>query len=112
MIGACTLGCFMMTKYLSGDLETARTAALFTLVMTQLAHVFECKSETKNIFTVPYFNNPKLILAALSSLCIIFAAIYVPFMQVIFSTAALSGEQLAIAFGFAIFAPLLQCCIK
>ncbi|MGN0552797.1 MAG: cation-translocating P-type ATPase [Oscillospiraceae bacterium] len=112
LIGVCTLGCFMLTNYMSGSIETARTAALFTLVMTQLAHVFECKSETKNIFTVPYFNNPKLILAALSSLCIIFAAIYVPFMQVIFSTAALSGQQLAIAFGFAIFAPLLQCLIR
>ena len=112
MIGACTLGCFMLTNYMSGSLETARTAALFTLVMTQLAHVFECKSETKNIFTVPYFNNPKLILAALSSLCIIFAAIYVPFMQIVFSTTALSGEQLAIAFGFAIFAPLLQCRVR
>ncbi|MGN1137634.1 MAG: cation-translocating P-type ATPase [Oscillospiraceae bacterium] len=112
MIGVCTLGCFMLTNYMSGSVETARTAALFTLVMTQLAHVFECKSETKNIFTVPYFNNPKLILAALSSLCIILAAIYVPFMQIIFSTAALSGQQLAIAFGFAIFAPLLQCLIR
>lgn len=112
LIGACTLGCFMLTNYMSGNIETARTAALFTLVMTQLAHVFECKSETKNIFTVPYFNNPKLLLAALSSLCIIFAAIYVPFMQMIFSTAALSGEQLAIAFGFAIFAPIMQCVIR
>lgn len=112
LIGACTLGCFFLTNYMSGDIDTARTAALFTLVMTQLAHVFECKSETKNIFTVPYFNNPKLILAVLSSLCIIFAAIYVPFMQIIFSTTALSGQQLAIAFGFAIFAPLMQCVIR
>lgn len=112
LIGACTLGCFMLTRYMSGNLETARTAALFTLVMTQLAHVFECKSETKNIFTVPYFNNPKLLLAVLSSFCIIMAAIYLPFMQMIFSTAALSGEQLAIAFGFAIFAPLLQCVMR
>ena len=112
LIGACTLGCFFLTNYMSGNVDTARTAALFTLVMTQLAHVFECKSETKNIFTVPYFNNPKLILAVLSSLCIIFAAIYVPFMQIIFSTTALSGQQLAIAFGFAIFAPLMQCLIR
>lgn len=112
LIGACTLGCFILTNHMSGSVDTARTAALFTLVMTQLAHVFECKSETKNIFTVPYFNNPKLILAVLSSLCIIFAAIYVPFMQIIFSTTALSGEQLAIAFGFAIFAPLLQCFVR
>lgn len=112
LIGLCTLGCFMLTHYMSGDLTTARTAALFTLVMTQLAHVFECKSETRNIFTVPYLNNKKLILAALSSLIIIFSAIYLPFMQVIFSTAALSSEQLLIALGFAMFAPILQCFLR
>jgi Ca2+-transporting ATPase len=80
--------------------------------MTQLAHVFECKSERKNIFTVPYLNNPRLISAALTSLIIIFAAIYVPFMQVIFSTVALTRQQLLIAFGFAMLAPLLQCFVK
>ncbi len=112
LIGLCTLGCFIFTLHMSGSTESARTAALFTLVMTQLAHVFECKSESRNIFTVPYFNNPKLILAALSSLIIIFAAIYLPFMQAVFSTVALSYEQLGIAFGFAMAAPLLQCVIR
>lgn len=112
MIGLCTLGCFALTKYMTADLSAARTAALFTLVMTQLAHVFECKSEKKNIFTVPYLSNPKLILAALTSLAVIFAAIYLPFMQVIFATVPLTSQQLLIALGFAMFAPLLQCVLK
>jgi Ca2+-transporting ATPase len=112
MIGLCSVGCFALMLYMTGDTATARTAALFTLVMTQLAHVFECKSERKNIFTVPYLNNPRLISAALTSLIIIFAAIYVPFMQVIFSTVALTRQQLLIAFGFAMLAPLLQCFVK
>ena len=80
--------------------------------MSQLAHVFECKSEKKNIFTVPYFSNPKLILAVLVSAAVIFAAMYVPFLQIIFTTAPLTLKQLLIAFGFAMFAPLLQCVLK
>lgn len=112
LIGLCTLGCFALFTYMFGDLTTARTGALFTLIMSQLAHVFECKSEKKNIFTVPYFSNPKLILAVLVSAAVIFAAMYVPFLQIIFTTAPLTLKQLLIAFGFAMFAPLLQCVLK
>ncbi len=112
LIGLCTLGCFALFTYMFGDLTIARTGALFTLIMSQLAHVFECKSEKKNIFTVPYFSNPKLILAVLVSAAVIFAAMYVPFLQIIFTTAPLTLNQLLIAFGFAMFAPLLQCVLK
>ncbi len=112
LIGLCTLGSFVLLNSIFGSVELARTGALFTLVMSQLAHVFECKSETKNIFTVPYLNNPKLILAVLVSLAVIFAAIYIPFLQVIFVTVPLTAEQLLIALGFALFAPLVQCFLK
>ncbi len=112
LIGLCTLGCFALFTYMFGNLTIARTGALFTLIMSQLAHVFECKSEKKNIFTVPYFSNPKLILAVLVSAAVIFAAMYVPFLQIIFTTAPLTLKQLLIAFGFAMFAPLLQCVLK
>lgn len=112
LIGLCTLGCFALFTYMFGDLTIARTGALFTLIMSQLAHVFECKSEKKNIFTVPYFSNPNLILAVLVSAAVIFAAMYVPFLQIIFTTAPLTLKQLLIAFGFAMFAPLLQCVLK
>ena len=109
LIGLCTLGCFAVTMNITGSVNTARTAALFTLVMSQLCHVFECKSERKNIFTVPYLNNKKLIGAVLISTAIIFAAMYFPPLQVIFGTVSLTGRQLLIAMGFAVSAPILQC---
>ena len=112
LIGLCTLGCFAIINGMYASVAAARTAALFTLVASQLCHVFECKSETKNIFTVPYMNNKKLIGAVMISLAIIFAAIYLPPLQIIFSTIPLTGEQLLIAAGMAIFAPILQCFLK
>lgn len=112
LIGLCTLGSFTVINKLFGSVPTARTAALFTLVLSQLCHVFECKSEKKNIFTVPYMNNKKLIGAVLISLIIIFGAAYFPTLQVIFSTVPLTCEQLLIAAGFAVFAPILQCFVK
>lgn len=112
LIGLCTLGSFTAINILTGSVPAARTAALFTLVMSQLFHVFECKSERKNIFTVPYGNNKKLILAVTVSVAVIFAALYLPWFQVIFCTVPLTGQQLLIGLGFAVFAPLLQCVLK
>lgn len=112
LIGLCTLGSFALVNYIFANVAAARTAALLTLVMSQLFHVFECKSEKKNIFTVPYLNNKKLILAVLFSVAVIFAAIYLPFLQVIFATVPLTTEQLLIALGFAVSAPLIQCVLR
>lgn len=112
LIGLCTLGAFTVILNTGAGTVTARTAALLTLVMSQLLHVFECKSEKKNIFTVPYFNNLKLIGAVLLSGAVIFASIYFPPLQGVFSTAALNRTQLAVSFGFAAAAPILNCFAK
>ncbi|MGN0695743.1 MAG: cation-translocating P-type ATPase, partial [Oscillospiraceae bacterium] len=111
-IGLCTLGSFTAALNAGAGIQTARTSALLTLVMSQLLHVFECKSEKKNIFTVPYFNNPKLIGAVLLSAAVIFASIYFQPLQMIFSTAALNSTQLLWALGFAAAAPLLQAIVS
>ena len=59
LIGVCTLGAFSMALRLGGTLEAARTTALCTLILSQLIHVFECKSETKSLFHLPLWNNWK-----------------------------------------------------
>ncbi|MCM1579013.1 MAG: cation-translocating P-type ATPase [Ruminococcus sp.] len=108
LIGICTLAAFSTLTNMGSSLGTARTGALVTLVMSQLFHVFECKSEEKNIFTVDYFNNPKLILAVIISAAVIFGAVYLPFLQTVFDTVPLSGRQLLICMGLAFLAPLIQ----
>ena len=60
LIGFTTLAVFILIFRMSLSVDAARTGAFLTLVLTQLIHVFECKSETKSIFTIPYFNNIKL----------------------------------------------------
>lgn len=109
MIGLCTLGSFSNTLRITGSLEHARTSALLTLVSSQLIHVFECKSETGNIFTVNYFNNPKLFIAVLVSAVAVMAAIYFPPLMKVFSTVALSNKTLISAVGFALIIPIANC---
>ena len=104
MIGLCTLGSFSTALRLDGTLTEARTCALFTLVLSQLIHVFECKSEHGTIFSVDYFSNWKLIFAVLASALMLAVTIWVPQVQGIFSTATLTGNLLyqALAFSFAV----------
>ena len=108
MIGLCTLGSFSTALRLGGDITTARTAALFTLVISQLIHVFECKSETSTLFTIRYFSNIKLILAVLSSLLLLILTIWLPAAHPIFGTCSLSGSYLWQAVGFSFAVPLLS----
>ncbi len=109
MIGLITLGCFTTILRMGGGVDAARTCALLTLVMSQLIHVFECKSENGNIFTVPYFNNIKLILAVFISCLVIFGAIYVPALQIVFSTVSLCSEQLWVSLAFSFAVPIVSC---
>ena len=108
MIGLCTLASFSTALRLGGDITAARTAALFTLVSSQLIHVFECKSEHGTLFTIHYFSNIKLILAVFSSMILLAVTIWLPAAQVVFGTCALSGSILWQAVGFSFAVPLLS----
>lgn len=106
LIGLCTLGSFTMGLRLEGSLAAARTAALCTLILSQLVHVFECKSETKGLFRIRYTNNMKLIGAVLISLAALIAAVQIPVMQVIFGTVTLSIQGWISAIAYSVAVPV------
>lgn len=108
LIGLTTLAVFVTLFRMSLSVDVARTGAFLALVLTQLIHVFECKSETKNVFTVPYWNNLKLVLAAALSCSMIFAAIYVKALRPIFSTVPLDGNYVLVVLGFCLVAPVIS----
>lgn len=107
-IGLSTLASFAAALHMGGSLEAARTAALITLVMSQLIHVFECRSETKSLFGINLFGNVKLLLAVAVSAGALIAAIAVPQLQVVFETVQLTSEQLLAALGFSAAVPLMS----
>jgi Ca2+-transporting ATPase len=100
LIGLCTLLSFMVGRYYKMNLETCRTLALCTLVMSQLIHVFECRSERHSIFQIKLFTNPYLVGAVLISVILICSVLYVPFLQEVFHTVALSLNQWLIVIFF------------
>ncbi|MDP4092370.1 MAG: calcium-translocating P-type ATPase, SERCA-type [Bacillota bacterium] len=112
LIGLSTLLVFASILYFNGSVETARTAAFATLVLTQLIHVFECKSERKNIFDIPIFNNIPLVLSVLCSLAMILGVLYIPFLQVVFNTVSLNLNDWIIIAGFSALGPVLSSFFK
>ncbi len=107
LIGLCTLGAFSVVLRLEGSLAAARTAALCTLILSQLVHVFECKSERRGLLHVPFGNNRKLIAAVAVSLAVLIAAVQLPALQVIFATVRLSAAGWLCSIVCSVAVPLL-----
>ncbi|WP_164669063.1 calcium-translocating P-type ATPase, SERCA-type [Virgibacillus doumboii] len=90
LIGVFTLVAFMMAYQGNPDnLIYGQTVAFTTLVMAQLIHVFDCRSE-HSIFSRNPFENKYLVLAVLSSLLLLLVVIYWEPLQPIFHTTFLS----------------------
>ena len=108
LIGLCTLGVFVSLIRSSEDLLTARTGALLALVLMQLIHVFECKSETKGLFSINPLNNLKLVGAVAVSAILMYLAIYNPVLGSIFRAVPLTGEQLRTVLTYCVFVPIVS----
>lgn len=93
LIGIVTLIAFMLAYKDNPDhLEYAQTVAFATLVMAQLIHVFDCRSE-KSVLSRNPFGNKYLVWAVLSSLIMVFIVIYYPPLQPIFHTVSISLDD-------------------
>ena len=97
MIGIASLASFTIALKTGGSVETGRTCALITLVMSQLINVFECKSETKPLYRINPFTNMKLVASVIISLAVLVSAVALPQLQVIFATVTPTNMQILIS---------------
>jgi Ca2+-transporting ATPase len=100
LIGICTVTAFILGKYWGMSLEACRTLALSTLVLSQLLHVFECRSEKHSIFEINLFSNMYLVAAVCVSITMLLSILYIPFLQAVFHTVALNLTQWIIVIFF------------
>ncbi|HET7087634.1 MAG TPA: cation-translocating P-type ATPase, partial [Anaerolineae bacterium] len=82
--------------YQSGD-PAWRSLLFTTLIFCQLALALGIRGEETLLFKQGLFSNRSMVWAVLSSIGLQLAVVYVPFLQRVFSTAALSGRDLLIA---------------
>ncbi|EIA28582.1 Calcium-translocating P-type ATPase, PMCA-type, partial [Candidatus Arthromitus sp. SFB-4] len=100
LIGISTIFTFIIGLYLGFSVRTCRTMTLATLVLSQLIHVFECKSETRTLFEINLLSNKYLLLSVIISVVMIFGIIYIPFFQAIFKTTNINLLQWGIVLLF------------
>jgi len=101
LIAACSLGAFLFVLlYEKEGIDRARTAALATLACSQLFHAFNCRSMRESIFRLKFSTNPQLVGAVVLSFALQMAVIYVPFLQPVFKTQAMSLVDLGMIMVF------------
>ncbi|MCF6137047.1 calcium-translocating P-type ATPase, SERCA-type [Pseudalkalibacillus berkeleyi] len=101
LIGVVTIIAFAIAYYENPEnLVRAQTIAFSTLVMAQLIHVFDCRSE-KSVFHRNPFGNIYLVLAVLSSIALLIVVIYYPPLQPIFHTISLNVREWMLVIGMA-----------
>ena len=103
MLGAISLGAFAYSLYgLHREVEQARTVAFTVMVVAQLVHAFNCRSERLSLFQLGVGTNRTLVWAFLLSLFVQVAILTVPAAAPVFKIAPLPIEDWVImgAMGF------------
>ena len=109
LIGLSTLAVFCIEYYfMNAGIVAARTAAFATLILSQLIHVFECRSEKKDIFEINILENKYLVWSVLISLIMMIGVIYIPGIQFIFKTTFLMYTDWLFILGFSLIGPALS----
>ncbi|MFZ5557895.1 MAG: cation-translocating P-type ATPase [Pseudomonadota bacterium] len=73
-----------------------QTMVFTVLTLSQLGHALAIRSETESIFTLGLLSNKPFLGAVLFTFALQMAVIYVPYLQPIFRTAALTAPELAL----------------
>jgi P-type Ca2+ transporter type 2C len=101
LIGTMTLIAFIIAYNQHPDeLIYAQTIAFATLVMAQLIHVFDCRSEVSVLSRNP-FGNPYLVWSVISSVLLMLIVIYYPPLQPIFHTVPIEPRDWMLVLGLA-----------
>jgi cation-transporting P-type ATPase F len=79
------------------NLDVARTAAVTTMVLFQMVHVFNSRSEQASLFSKSPLTNKVLLLGTLGSLAVHVAAIYLPFTQEVLRFTPISAQTWGVA---------------
>jgi P-type Ca2+ transporter type 2C len=107
LIGGFTLLLYRLLRSNGVDIDTARTVAINTLVAGQAFYLFNCRKFHETIFTRHFFNNTSAFIAVGALIVLQGIFTYVPFMNTLFGTAPIGGEQWLFIIGAGVVVLLL-----
>ncbi|SDX30131.1 calcium-transporting P-type ATPase, PMR1-type [Tepidimicrobium xylanilyticum] len=92
-----------LITYGAESLIEARTITFATLITAELLRAYSARSEKHTVFEIGMFSNKTMTCATLISFVLLLVVIYLPFLQPIFDTYALSFKDWLIVISFSIF---------
>ncbi len=93
-ITAVTLAAYIFGRYTQpAQLGFAQTMAFVTLSTSELLRAYTARSERYPLLKIGIFKNRNMNLAVLSSVTLLLAVVYLPFLQPVFNTTALGWAQ-------------------
>lgn len=104
MVEGCLIGALALLAYTIGRVffdgpaqapQVGRTMAFAVLSLSQVAHAFNMRSE-HSLFSIGFFSNPKLNLAAAVCILLQVSVIAIPAAAALFRAVPLTGAQWAI----------------
>ncbi len=84
------------------DVQYAETMAFVTLSLCELFRAFTVRSERLSLFQLGPFSNRYLVGAVALSICLLLLTIFVPFLQPVFNTHALTWMEWQVVLGLAL----------
>ena len=94
LVGGSTLLAFEAALAVTADLDHARTVAVLTLVLAQLAYLFNCRFITRSSVTPAVLRgNPAIWWSALALIAVQLVYTYAPFMHELFDSRALAPRS-------------------
>ena len=80
-------------NHFDGHIESARTVAFATLILSELLRSYSVRSEHKSVFQIGLFTNKALVMGTSLSLLLMLAVIYIPGVNDVFETIPLHLEH-------------------
>ena len=79
------------------DIESWRTIIFTTLTLSQMGNALGIRSNQDSVFAIGLFSNSYMVIAIVTTFLLQLGLIYVPFLQNIFGTSALTFGELALS---------------
>ncbi|MFO1435356.1 MAG: cation-translocating P-type ATPase [Gammaproteobacteria bacterium] len=100
-VGLLIAGVSLLAQAWAYHSGSARWQSMVFTVLTlaQMGHVLAIRSERESLFSLRLLSNKPLLAAVLLTIVLQIAILYVPALQQVFKTAALSARELAICLG-------------
>ncbi|WP_297809800.1 calcium-translocating P-type ATPase, SERCA-type [uncultured Finegoldia sp.] len=80
-------------NHFDGHIESARTVAFATLILSELLRSYSVRSDNKSVFQIGVFSNKALVMGTSLSLAMMLAVIYIPGVNKVFETIPLHIEH-------------------